>query len=186
MMRKKQKNTEMQSCNIYYCSTNITDIPVSLASTEQGLIFIDIGGREEDFHQKIIKHFIGARLIDSTEENKLYIRELTEYFLGKRKQFTVPLHLVGTEFQKKVWRALLEVPYGKTVTYKDIAKKIGNPKALRAVGMANNKNKIPIIVPCHRVIGSDGKLTGYAAGLSIKEKLLKLEGIQVEGEKVVI
>lgn len=101
--------------------------------------------------------------------------ELLRYFDGKLRNFTVPYKLNGTEFQKKVWTALTEIPYGKTQSYEDIAVKIGNPKACRAVGMANNKNKLPIIIPCHRVIGKSGSLTGYVGGTDIKEYLLNLE-----------
>ena len=101
--------------------------------------------------------------------------ELDEYFKGKRKNFSFPMLPEGTEFQNKVWKALIEIPYGEKRTYKDIAITIGNPKACRAVGLANNKNPLPIVVPCHRVIGSNGKLVGYAGGLDIKEKLLEIE-----------
>ena len=102
--------------------------------------------------------------------------ELEEYFNGRRSEFSVKVDLAkGTEFQKKVWNALRDIPYGETVSYKEIAEKIGNPKAVRAVGGANNKNPIPIIIPCHRVIGKDGSLTGYGGGLSKKECLLNLE-----------
>ena len=114
-----------------------------------------------------------------TKKETMLIRktklELIEYFAGKRKTFDIPIKLNGTDFQVKVWKELLKVPYGKTCTYLDIAKKIENPNASRAVGMANNKNKIQIIIPCHRVIGSNKKLIGYAGGIKIKEKLLKLE-----------
>lgn len=103
------------------------------------------------------------------------VLELEEYFEGKREVFTIPLSLQGTPFQKQVWGILKEIPIGETRTYKDIAQLIGHEKAYRAVGMANNKNKIPIIIPCHRVIGSSGKMVGYAGGLEIKETLLKLE-----------
>lgn len=106
--------------------------------------------------------------------NKTY-KELDEYFNSKRKKFDIPLKIEGTKFQKKVWNALLEIPYGETRSYLDIAKRVGNPKASRAVGMANHNNKIIIIIPCHRVIGSNKKLVGYAGGLDVKEKLLKLE-----------
>ena len=112
------------------------------------------------------------------KDTKLLVKaknELEEYFDGKRKEFDLPLKQEGTEFQKKVWNALSKIPYGETRTYKEIAKMIGNEKASRAVGMANNKNNIPIIIPCHRVIGSDGKLVGYALGLDIKQYLLDLE-----------
>ena len=102
-------------------------------------------------------------------------KQLDEYFAGNRKQFDIPIKFNGTDFQVKVWEELLKIPYGETCSYLDIAKRIGNPKASRAVGMANNKNKIIIIVPCHRVIGSNKKLVGYACGLEVKEKLLELE-----------
>ena len=102
-------------------------------------------------------------------------KQLKEYFEGKRIKFEIPLNPKGTEFMKKVWKELLKIPYGETRTYKEIAEKIGNSKASRAVGMANNKNPIPIIIPCHRVIGSNNKLVGYALGLDMKQYLLDLE-----------
>ncbi len=102
-------------------------------------------------------------------------KQLQEYFAGKRKKFDLPLKLEGTEFQKSVWKALQSIPYGVVVTYSDVAKMIGNPKAVRAVGQANNKNKLPVVVPCHRVVGKNGKLVGYAAGLWRKEFLIELE-----------
>ena len=101
--------------------------------------------------------------------------QVKEYFAGKRKQFKLPLLMRGTEFQMAVWQALQEIPYGETRSYKDIAARIGRPKAVRAVGMANNRNPISIIVPCHRVIGHDGSLTGYGGGLPLKQHLLELE-----------
>lgn len=107
---------------------------------------------------------------------KICKKELEEYFLGVRKKFSLEMiKLEGTEFQLKVWNELLNIPYGERVSYKYIAEKIASPKGYRAVGNANNKNPIPIIVPCHRVVGSDKKLVGYAGGLDIKEFLLKLE-----------
>ncbi|MDR3706002.1 MAG: methylated-DNA--[protein]-cysteine S-methyltransferase [Paludibacteraceae bacterium] len=102
-------------------------------------------------------------------------KQLEEYFAGKRKDFDLPLQPVGTNFQQAVWMALRQIPFGHTVSYGDIAQAIGNPKAARAIGQANNRNPIAIIVPCHRVIGRNGKLTGYAGGLDKKEFLLKLE-----------
>ncbi len=101
--------------------------------------------------------------------------QIIEYLNGKRKMFSLEYKMYGTEFQKKVWEQLLKIPYGETRTYKEIAIAIGNPKACRAVGMANNKNPISIVVPCHRVIGSNGDLVGYAGGLDIKKALLDLE-----------
>jgi len=102
-------------------------------------------------------------------------KQLEEYFAGKRKRFDLPLNPGGTEFQHSVWKALQAIPYGKTRTYKQIAEMIGNVKACRAVGMANNKNPIWIVIPCHRVIGADGALTGYGGGLKMKKRLLELE-----------
>ena len=102
-------------------------------------------------------------------------RQLIEYFNKKRTKFELPIEPKGTEFMKKVWKELINIPYGETRTYGQIAKNIGNEKASRAVGMANNKNPIPIIIPCHRVIGANNKLVGYALGLDKKEFLLNLE-----------
>ena len=101
--------------------------------------------------------------------------ELREYFAGQRRQFTVPLAPKGTPFQQKVWKALQEIPYGETRSYKEIAIAAGNEKACRAVGMANNRNPLPIFIPCHRGVGSNGKLVGYAGGLDVKTFLLELE-----------
>lgn len=102
-------------------------------------------------------------------------KQLNEYFEGSRKEFTVPLNPKGTKFMKEVWTALQQIPYGEVRTYGQIAKNIGHPKAARAVGMANHRNPIPILIPCHRVIGANGKLVGYALGVERKEFLLKLE-----------
>lgn len=112
---------------------------------------------------------------DATPLLRETARQLREYFAGKRRSFTLPLAPQGSEFQKKVWKALQTIPYGETRTYKQIAEQIGHNLAFRAVGMANNRNPIGILIPCHRVIGYDGKMTGYAAGIGIKEQLLALE-----------
>jgi methylated-DNA-[protein]-cysteine S-methyltransferase len=101
--------------------------------------------------------------------------QLKEYFEGKTKIFDLPLSLNGTDFQLKVWKALQNLPYGETRSYGELAALAGNPRASRAIGMANNRNPIPVIIPCHRIIGSDGNLTGYAGGLELKQKLLELE-----------
>jgi methylated-DNA-[protein]-cysteine S-methyltransferase len=102
-------------------------------------------------------------------------RQLEEYFLGRRKTFDLPLSLVGSDFQRAVWAALLEIPYGETASYKEIALRVGNPNAARAVGMANHNNPVSIVVPCHRVIAHDGGLGGYGGGLAAKRYLLELE-----------
>jgi len=106
-------------------------------------------------------------------------QELREYFAGRRRTFTVKLDLEGTEFQRKAWQAMRKIPFGETISYGDQARKVGKPKAYRAVGSANGKNPIPIIVPCHRVLASDGSLGGYSLGLSMKRRLLALEGVSV-------
>lgn len=117
---------------------------------------------------------------ESTRHESELIRkaytQFAEYLAGKRKAFDLPLAPRGTDFQKRVWKALCDIPYGETRSYKQIALAIGNPKAVRAVGMANNRNPLLVVVPCHRVIGADGKLVGYAVGIDKKEFLLRLEG----------
>ena len=124
-----------------------------------------------------------AKIASKNVSNK-YLRkaidELNKYFEGKLRRFTVKLDFEGTAFQKSVWNALLEIPYGKTISYGEMAHMIGNPKAQRAVGMANNRNPIAIIAPCHRVIGADGSLTGYGGGLPVKEWLLSHEGFDTK------
>lgn len=103
------------------------------------------------------------------------VRQLESYLAGKLREFSLPLAPAGTPFMKQVWDNLCKIPYGKTATYKEIAEKLASPKAARAVGLANNRNPIPIFIPCHRVIGADGSLTGYRGGLDIKKRLLELE-----------
>ena len=126
-----------------------------------------------------------VKILDGVEEDKnnpilLKARtQLERYFAGGLRKFTLPLDMEGTEFQRQVWRALLEIPFGETRSYGDIAKRIKRPLACRAVGAANGKNPVSIMVPCHRVIGASGKLTGFAGGLDIKSKLLALESTKV-------
>ena len=148
--------------NIFYYDTKIGKIKIE----ENGVAITKICFIGKDIQEEIC---------NETELLKKTIKQIEEYFEGKRSFFDLPLESKGTEFQKKVWKALIEIPYGETRSYGDIAKIIGNGKASRAVGMANNKNPIPIIIPCHRVIGANGKLVGYAGGLDLKEKLLELE-----------
>ena len=145
--------------------------------TPIGTIFIE----EKD-------NYITALYIDDKEsdtediETELIRRtytQLCEYFEGQRREFDIPINPQGTEFQQKVWAALRTIPYGETRSYGEIAEQIGNPKACRAVGGANNKNPILIITPCHRVIGADGSLVGFGAGLDVKKVLIELERQQV-------
>lgn len=147
----------------YYYNTSIGRI--GLVENGKAIVYLSFGDIEiKDVTFKETKLLAGG------------YKELDEYLKGVRKDFDLPLEPQGTEFQQKVWKALLEIPYGETRSYKDIAERIGNSKASRAVGLANNRNPISIFIPCHRVIGSNGKLVGYGGGLDIKERLLSLEG----------
>jgi methylated-DNA-[protein]-cysteine S-methyltransferase len=121
---------------------------------------------------------LSGSLRGETALTKEAARQLGEYFAGKRTAFDLPLAPRGTEFQMEDWKALQDIPYGETRSYSDIARAIGRPKAVRAVGMANNRNPISIIIPCHRVIGADGSLVGYGGGLELKKALLELERAQ--------
>lgn len=147
----------------YIYETSIGKITVSVAKDGSAITGVHLGARKE------------AGEYGRTTLTDLAIAQLREYLAGKRKAFALPLNAVGTPFQKLVWNALQTIPYGETRSYKEIAKMLGNPGAVRAVGMANHHNPIAIIIPCHRVIGANGSLVGYAAGLSVKEALLTLE-----------
>ena len=156
---------------------------------EDGICFLDFVDRK-DFDKlfSIMINYLDGEIIDieekeSSKAGKLVFRlekELEEYFLGKRKEFSLPLFTIGTEFQKKVWDELLNIPYGKTISYKEEAQYLNKEKAFRAVANANGKNKLSIIIPCHRVIASGGKLGGYGSGLDKKEFLISLEKNNIE------
>ncbi|MDR7664311.1 methylated-DNA--[protein]-cysteine S-methyltransferase [Methanosarcina sp. Z-7115] len=154
---------------MYYDIIESPICPILLAGNEDGLK-----------HLIFLKGERKVEVPDDWVKNKEFFKEtgrqLEAYFSGKLKSFDLKLAPEGTDFQKSVWKALCKIPCGETRTYKDIAVSIGKPKAYRAVGLANNRNPIAIIVPCHRVIGANGKLTGYASGLDVKAFLLKLEG----------
>ena len=151
----------------------------SFCGTPVGRIGITDDGRA------VTRVFFSSQMeegVESALARKTY-DQLMEYFEGRRRAFTIPLDPKGTVFQRRVWKALGEIPYGETRSYKQIAEQIGHPKAYRAVGLANNRNPIAILIPCHRVIGSNGTLVGYAGGLSVKERLLQLEaGARMQGK----
>lgn len=138
-----------------------------------------IGIAEEN--QKITEIFfadVEGTLKEQGEETSILqeaSKQLQEYFCGERKEFDLPLEVVGTDFQKRVWQALQKIPYGETCSYKDIAVAVDSPKGFRAVGMANHVNQIPIVIPCHRVIGANGKMVGFGSGIEYKVRLLELE-----------
>jgi len=155
-----------------------------LASYQGKLCLCDWRYRKQrDAIDKRIEEYIGAGFADGhTEITHEAKRQLEEYFKGDRKAFDLPLLLSGTDFQKQVWKALLEIPSGKTESYAGLTKRLGDPLAIRAVAAANGANALAIIVPCHRIIGSDGSLTGYAGGLKAKKSLLHLEKALPQGE----
>jgi len=158
----------MQVPQIFYYETEIGVIAISELDGEiKNLYFSNASISGLNVSQK------------ESEAHKEAHAQLKAYLEGKLRVFSLPLAPDGTLFQLNVWKALCDIPYGTTVSYKDIAAAVSNPKACRAVGNANNKNPIPIFIPCHRVIASDGKLAGYGGGISIKEKLLKLEGVNI-------
>lgn len=146
----------------YSCKYQFENISLYLIATETHLINIQFTQPQK-------------ALLQTTELLSMATIQLDEYFQGKRTTFSLPFKLTGTPFQLAVWKELQNIPYGQTTSYKEIAQKINKPKAYRAVGMANNKNPLPIIIPCHRVIGSNGKLIGYTGGLKLKNYLLELE-----------
>ena len=156
------------------------EVELTVASTSKGLCWLSLGPlvEEEQSLRTWVQRWLPKWfLIRKLEPNREAIGQLKEYLAGKRKGFTIPLHQMGTPFQLKVWEELGRIPYGKTLSYGELAMRVENPKGQRAVGMANNRNPIGIVVPCHRVIGKNGSLTGYAGGLDIKQRLLELEGL---------
>ncbi|WP_166242645.1 methylated-DNA--[protein]-cysteine S-methyltransferase [Paenibacillus turpanensis] len=161
---------------IYWSDAVFGEWELQAAATEHGLCWIEFDRSSLDSLQRWAASAVpGAVLVRDEEKLAPYLAELREYIAGERISFTAPLDLRGTAFQRKVWEQLREIPYGATCSYADIALAIGSPKAVRAVGGANGRNPVPIIVPCHRVIGKNGTLTGYSGGLHFKERLLKLE-----------
>lgn len=161
-------------------ATTVISTPLGkmfVASTSKGICMLSFYNEDAIQKQiKKVKKFFDAEVLPAHNKHfETLTKELEEYFEGKREKFTTPLQLVGTPFQQKVWKVLMSIPYGKTISYQEQAILIDNPKAIRAVASANANNLIPIIIPCHRVIGKNGKLTGYAGGLDKKEFLLNLE-----------
>ena len=160
---------------IYYGSMRTSMLgEVFVASTEKGLCMVDFMTSEKGFLQKLEGRFRGE-VIRNDRRNRNVLTQIDRYLKGKITKFDTPLDLRGTPFQKRVWDALLKIPYGQTRTYQDVARAIGHPRAFRAVGNANGSNCIPLIIPCHRVIASDGGLGGYGHGLEVKRRLLDLE-----------
>lgn len=157
----------------YFCVLSPVG-PLLLGATDKGLRCLSF------YRGKLPKLGKEELWIESEEALQPYVSQLDAYFRGERREFTFKLDLVGTPFQKRCWQALCEIPYGKTCSYADLARKVGSPRGFRAVGQANHTNPIAIVVPCHRVIGANGSLTGYGGGTNVKEMLLRLEGVTLQ------
>ncbi len=150
----------------YYATTNSPLGQIQVVWNDNGVTHID-------FENEMPEPQLSWKKVSASKSDA--VQQLKEYFQGRRQNFDLPLAPTGTAFQNQVWKALVKIPYGTTTSYGELAKQIGRPKASRAVGAANGKNPLAIVVPCHRVIGSNGKLTGYAGGLERKAALLQLE-----------
>lgn len=156
---------------LYFASEIISGINFDIIVSDNGVREILINKRLKSDHHN------NARQISSTNPKVINVfHQLNEYFNRRRKEFDLQLEILGTDFQKNVWNELIKIPYGETISYGELAERMGDKNKMRAVAAANGANPIPIIIPCHRVIGSDGSLTGYGGGLDVKKKLLELEG----------
>ncbi len=166
---------EGEEISVGSCETPLGTVGV--AASETGIVVMTVPGasREDLMHEVVRRCGTDVRLVEGGQLVMRALEEIRHYFAGDLRRFTIPLDLRGTTFQTRVWQTVSTVPYGKTVTYREIAERIGAPKAFRAVGAANGANPAAIIVPCHRIVGSDGKLHGYGGGLHEKQWLLDME-----------
>lgn len=151
--------------------------PVTLASTAKGVVACSLPGKsKKHIVDWLARKLPDAEVVEGTAHNRVFMKAVRDYLSGRRRELDLPLDLRGTPFQKRVWAELCKVPFGETITYAALAKRAGHPRAVRACGSANGANPIPLIVPCHRVIASDGTLGGFGGGLPLKRRLLDLEG----------
>lgn len=170
--------TSKYSGNVYWSLLAFEDWNLHLAATDEGLCFAGSrNGAFEKLEKWVSAKRPGSVLIHDEEKLRPYAAELAQYLRGELEAFTVPIVFHGTPFQESVWKALCDIPYGETRSYSDIARHAGRPAAVRAVGAAIGANPILIVVPCHRVIGKNGALTGYRGGMDMKTRLLQLEGV---------
>jgi methylated-DNA-[protein]-cysteine S-methyltransferase len=161
-------------------AATIVDSPIGhlyLSANDAGLTELSFLRKRSERRAVVARATAAQRIVREVE------RQLSQYFAGRRRDFDLPLAPAGTEFQLATWKELCEVPFGETISYGELARRIGRPRAVRAVGAANGANPISIIVPCHRVIGADGRLVGYGGGLPVKRALLRLEGIELEEDR---
>lgn len=160
---------------VFYSSLNSSLLgKVFVASTERGVCMVDFLTSEKDFLKRLTKRCPGE-IVRNDQKNRNVLNQLKKYLKGKLQRFDCKLDFKGTPFQEKVWSALTKIPYGQMQSYKEISKAIGHPKAFRAVGNANSQNSIPLIIPCHRVIESNGGLGGFGHGIEVKRRLLDFE-----------
>lgn len=161
---------------IFWTKLNHATLDLYIAASEKGLCYVGTPGQSfEEFSRAIHKRFPSAELKEDHEFMERYLKELHEYIEGRSTTFSMPVDIKGTPFQEAIWKALTEIPYGQACSYSDIAEKIGKPAAVRAVGTAIGANPVLITVPCHRVIGKNGAITGYRGGIEMKQFLLDLE-----------
>ena len=175
----RSKDTEAQKTPTHiYCTSFDSRIGrIYVASTEKGVCKISVPREtRKDFFLWLEAHLDLEGVVDSRSRNREVIDQLNRYFNGKLVRFTIPVDLIGTPFQIRVWTELARIPYGTTITYRHLAKRVAASSAYQAVGRANAANPLPIIYPCHRVLGADGSLVGYSCGIKTKEFLLRLEG----------
>ena len=172
------ETTPQRDAQRVYCTSFDSRIGrIYVASTDKGACKLSVPKESrKDFFTWLKEHFDLESVMDNRSQNREVIDQLTRYFNGKLAKFTCPIDPMGTPFQVRVWKELTKIPYGTTITYKHLAKRVAAPKASQAVGRANSQNPLPIIIPCHRVLGSDGALVGYSCGVKTKEFLLRLEG----------
>jgi methylated-DNA-[protein]-cysteine S-methyltransferase len=161
-----------------YCTSFDSKVGlIYIASTDKGVCKLSVPRQtKKDFIKWLRENFDDSEVVDNKSRNRDAIDQMTRYFNGKLAKFTVPVDFHGTPFQVRVWKELQRIPYGSTISYKQLAKRLGTSRGFQAVGRANAANPIPIIIPCHRVLGTDGSLVGYASGIKTKEFLLRLEG----------
>ena len=176
-LRKPSKPGRESTARVYCTSFDSKIGHIYIASTENGVCKVSIPKEtKQDFFRWLVRHFDEEQVVENKYRNKEIIDQLTRYFNGALARFTCGIDQVGTPFQIRVWRELRKIPYGSTSNYKRLANKVGVPNGFRAIGRACATNPLPIIVPCHRVIASNGDLNGYSCGIKTKEFLLRLEG----------
>jgi O-6-methylguanine DNA methyltransferase len=175
---RKNVNKQDRIATKVYCTSFESRIgKIYVASSERGVCKISVPNEtHKDFFSWLSQHFSSDAVVDNRSKNREIIDQLNRYFNGKLVKFTCPIDLIGTEFQLRVWKELSKISYGSTATYRQIARRISMPGATQAVGRANGANPLPIIIPCHRVLGANGSLIGHSCGIKTKEFLLRLEG----------